>query len=273
MALLLMTLVGGVQPPLAGGQTQPVVGQEGKDVPWVPTPDELVDTMLDMGQVSADDLLVDLGSGDGRLVVAAARLGARAIGIEIEPNLVARSIERAAEAGVSDLTEFVTADLFEYDLSQATVITLFLLPDLNLRLRPILYGLKPGTRIVSNTWHLNGWDDEPESADGWTPDETVVLTPCPTWCTAMLWIVPAKMQGTWSWPDGELRLSQRFERLSGTLRTAVGTVPIADGQVRGNAIAFRVGVIDYTGTVSDDRISGVTRTPRGSVDWNATRSQ
>ena len=109
----------------AAGQTQPTIGQEGKDVPWVPTPDVLVDTMLEMAAVTAADRVIDLGSGDGRMVIAAARLGARAVGVELEESLVELSTRRAAEAGVADVTEFITTDLFEFDLSPATVITMF----------------------------------------------------------------------------------------------------------------------------------------------------
>ncbi len=192
---LLLAAGGLLQAAAAAGQTQPTVGQAGKDVPWVPTPHVLVDTMLEMADVSSDDVVVDLGSGDGRAVIAATRLGARAIGIEFDPELVALSTQRAGEAGVSDLTEFVATDLFKYDLSQATVITLFLLPDLNYKLRPTLFALQPGTRIVSNTWKLDGWDDDPDAGNDWAPDETVVLDPCPTWCTSLLWVVPARVEG------------------------------------------------------------------------------
>ena len=129
------------------------------------------------------------GSGDGRLVIAAARLGARAIGVELAPNLVALAERRAAEAGVADRTGFVAADLFDFDLSPATVVTMFLLPDINYRLRPALFDLRPGTRIVSNTWDLRGSETDPD-APGWAADATVVLDPCPTWCTSLLWIVP-----------------------------------------------------------------------------------
>ena len=202
---LLVTACSVLASPTAS-QTQPTVGQAGKDVPWVPTPDVLVDTMLEMADVSPDDVVVDLGAGDGRTVIAAAKLGARAIGIEYDAKLVALSTRRADEAGVSDLTEFVATDLFEYDLSQATVVTLFLLPDLNYKLRPTLFALQPGTRIVSNTWKLDGWDDDPDAGNGWAPDETVVLDPCPTWCTSLLWVVPAKVAGTWRLSDGELAL-------------------------------------------------------------------
>jgi len=179
-ALSLLLAVGGLlQAPSADGQTQPTVGQDGKDVPWVPTPDVLVDTMLEMAAVTADDRVIDLGSGDGRMVIAAARLGARATGVEFEKSLVELSTRSAAEAGVANLTEFVATDLFGFDLSPATVITMFLLPDINYRLRPTLFALTPGTRIVSNTWDLSGSDENPD-APGWTPDRSVVLDPCPT---------------------------------------------------------------------------------------------
>jgi len=269
--LSLLLAAGGLQASAAAGQTQPTVGQAGKDVPWVPTPHVLVDTMLEMADVSRDDVVVDLGSGDGRTVIAAARLGARAIGIEFDPELVALSTQRADEAGVSDLTEFVAIDLFEYDLSRATVITLFLLPDLNYKLRPTLFALQPGTRIVSNTWRLDGWDD-PDARNGWAPDETVVLDPCPTWCTSLLWVVPAKVEGTWRLSDGELSLwlAQTFQMVSGTLRTERGTIPIEDGRLRGAEISFRAGDTRYTGSVDDTTMTGIAQTPNGAVNWSAT---
>ena len=269
--LSLLLAAGGLQASAAAGQTQPTVGQAGKDVPWVPTPHVLVDTMLEMADVSRDDVVVDLGSGDGRTVIAAARLGARAIGIEFDPELVALSTQRADEAGVSDLTEFVAIDLFEYDLSRATVITLFLLPDLNYKLRPTLFALQPGTRIVSNTWRLDGWDD-PDAGNGWAPDETVVLDPCPTWCTSLLWVVPAKVEGTWRLSDGELSLwlAQTFQMVSGTLRTERGAIPIEDGRLRGAEISFRAGDTRYTGSVDDTTMTGIAQTPNGAVNWSAT---
>ena len=256
-------------PPGAAGQPQPEIGQDGKDVPWVPTPDVLVDKMLDMAAVTPDDLVIDLGSGDGRTVIAAARLGARAIGVELEPNLVALSNRRAAEAELTSLTQFVATDLFEFDLSQATVITMFLLPDINYRLRPTLFSLQPGTRIVSNTWDLGGSDDNPD-APGWTPDETVVLDPCPTWCTSLLWIVPAKIGGTWQLANGELQLEQQFQRVSGRLRLPDRTVPIV-GRLRGTEITFSTEGADYTGRVDGTTMSGVARMPDGVTGWHATR--
>ena len=271
-ALALLLATGALQTRLGNAQTQPTVGQAGKDVPWVPTPDELVDKMLEMAAVTPEDLVIDLGSGDGRTVIAAARLGARAVGVELEPNLVELSRRRAYEAGVAELTEFVATDLFEYDLSPATVITMFLLPDINFRLRPTLFALAPGTRIVSNTWDLGGEADDPD-APGWTADEYVVLDPCPTWCTSLLWIVPAKVQGTWRLPEGQLQLEQRFQMVSGTLRTDAGTVPTAGGRLRGTDISFRAGATSYTGSVREMRMTGVARTPNGAVDWTATRSR
>ena len=271
-ALLLLFTAGGLlQASPAAGQTQPTVGQEGKDVPWVPTPDVLVDKMLEMADVSPDDLVVDLGSGDGRTVIAAARLGARAIGIEYDKELVALSTERAAEAGVSDLTRFVATDLFEYDLSQATVITLFLLPDLNYKLRPTLFSLQPGTRIVSNTWDLDGWEDDADDGNSWPPDETEVLDPCPTWCTALLWVVPAKVEGTWRLSEGELslKLDQTFQVVSGALRSETGTMSIEDGRLRGTEIRFRAGDTRYTASVDDTTMTGIAQTPNGPVDWRA----
>jgi SAM-dependent methyltransferase len=259
------------RPPEAPAQPapDPAVGQEGKDVPWVPTPDVLVDKMLEMAEVTADDLVIDLGSGDGRLVIAAARLGARAVGVELAPNLVALSERRAAEAGVSDRTEFVAADLFDFDLSPATVVTMFLLPDINYRLRPALFDLRPGTRIVSNTWDLRGSDTDPD-APGWAADATVVLDPCPTWCTSLLWIVPARVAGAWQMDAGELVLEQRFQELSGELRPPGGTVPIS-GRLRGEEISFEAGGVTYTGRVAGATMSGTARTPAGVIEWRAVR--
>ena len=260
------------QPPDAPDRPapEPEIGQEGKDVPWVPTPDVLVDKMLEMAAVTADDLVIDLGSGDGRLVIAAARLGARAVGVELAPNLVALSERRAAEAGVADRTEFVAADLFEFDLSPATVVTMFLLPDINYRLRPALFDLRPGTRIVSNTWDLRGSETDPD-ATGWAPDATVVLDPCPTWCTSLLWIVPAKVAGTWRMDLGDLVLEQGFQQLSGELRTAGGTVPITGGRLRGEEVDFEAGGVSYAGRVAGSTMSGTARTPTGITAWRAVR--
>src|SRR3954468_17324613 len=161
---------------------EPQVGQEGKDVVWVPTPQALVDKMLDMAKVTPKDFVMDLGSGDGRTVITAAKRGARAQGIEYNPDMVELAKRNAAKEGISDKATFVKADLFETDFSQASVITMFLLPDINLKLRPKILDLKPGTRIVSNTFTM----------DDWSPDETsTVGGDCSAWCTALFWLVPA----------------------------------------------------------------------------------
>lgn len=210
---------------------EPSVGQQGKDVVWVPTPVALVEKMLDMAKVTRDDYVIDLGSGDGRTVMAAAKRGARALGIEYNADMVELSRRNAKAEGVSARTEFVKQDLFTADLSKATVITMFLLTEINLNLRPTLLGLKPGTRIVSNTFDMGEW----------AADETATLdrsTGCNSnWCKALLWIVPAQVAGTHQSIRGELTLEQSFQFLSGTLRSGEKTVRV-DGRVRGDRVTL-----------------------------------
>src|SRR5512134_2457758 len=192
---------------------EPTVGQEGKDVVWVPTPQTLVEKMLDMAKVTPSDFVMDLGSGDGRTVITAAKRGARAMGVEYNPDMVELSKRNAAKEGVSDRATFVKADLFQTDFSKATVITMFLLPDINLKLRPKILGLKPGTRIVSNTFTMGEWqaDETAElGAGGGGCDNS--------WCTALLWIVPAKVAGTYTPAQGDVTLKQQFQMLSGSMR-------------------------------------------------------
>ena len=225
----------------AQGGYQPEVGQEGKDVVWVPSPQELVDRMLDLAKVTPKDFLMDRGSGDGRTVITAAKRGAKALGVEYNPKMVELSKQNAQQAGVAGRASFVKADLFETDLSKATVITMFLLPEINLKLRPKLLDLRPGTRIVSNTFTMGDWK----------ADETVTLDArdsCVTWCTAMLWIVPAKVAGHYRTPQGEVTLKQEFQVLTGTLDSGGKTVPL-EGQVRGSQIAFTAGGKRYRGSV------------------------
>src|SRR5688572_3248035 len=158
-------------------QFEPRVGQPGKDVVWVPTPQALVDKMLDMAKVTPNDFVIDLGSGDGRTVITAAKRGATAMGIEYNPDMVELSKRNAQKEGVAAKATFVQADLFKADLSKATVITMFLLPSINMQLRPTLLNLKPGTRIVANTFTMEDWD----------ADETQSVTDnCSSWCTALL---------------------------------------------------------------------------------------
>jgi hypothetical protein len=235
---------------------EPVVGQAGKNVVWVPTPQALVNKMLDMAKVTPADFLMDLGSGDGRTVITAAKRGVKAMGIEYNPDMVALSIKNAADAGVSDKATFVKADIFESDFSKATVVTLFLLPDLNLRLRPKLLEMAPGTRVVSNSFRMEAWE----------PDQTeTVSEDCVSWCTALLWIVPAKVDGTWQTAQGDLKVSQQFQMISGTL----GSTPIS-GKLLGNDIAFTAGGAQYSGKVNGNTMQGTVTGGKGGA-WTATK--
>ena len=239
-ACLPLALAQGQKPPAA---YEPSVGQEGKDVVWVPTPQALVDKMLDMARVTPRDFVMDLGSGDGRTVITAAKRGVRAMGIEFNPDMVALSQKNAEQEGVSQRATFMKADLFETDFSKATVITMFLLPEINLKLRPKILALKPGTRVVSNTF----------SMEEWKADESITLSDAQgctaSWCTALLWIVPARVAGSYTTPQGELVLKQEFQLLSGTLRTGGRTLAL-DGKVRGEEISFRAGGREYRGRVN-----------------------
>lgn len=258
LALSLATAAAYAQPaPATQKPYEPSVGQEGKDVVWVPTPQVLVDKMLDMAQVTPKDYVIDLGSGDGRTVITAAKRGARALGIEYNPDMVALSTRKASEAGVSDKATFMKADLFETDLSKATVITMFLLPSINMKLRPTLLNLKPGTRIVSNTFTMEDWQAD---------DTATVGDDCASWCTALLWIVPAKVEGTWQMPKGNLTLTQQFQKISGTL---AGT-PISDGKVRGSEVTFTAGGVKYTAHVDANVMTGNVTGSNGN-SWTATR--
>ncbi len=252
-ALTLWTLLLALQGYAAqrASEFKPAVGQEGKDVIWVPTPQTLVDKMLDMGKVTARDYVIDLGSGDGRTVIAAAKRGAKALGIEYNPDMVELSKRNAAKAGVSARASFVKADLFESDFSQATVITMFLLPDINLELRPKILQLKPGTRIVSNSFDMGDW----------SADETAsVKNDCASYCTAYLWIVPAKVEGNWRIDDGELKLTQTYQMLSGSMRRGSADIPIDNAKLLGDQISFSVGTARYTGRVVGSHMEGTLST-------------
>jgi len=159
----------------------PYVGQPGKDVIWVPTPPTLVEKMLDLAKVTAQDYVMDLGSGDGRNIIAAAKRGARALGVEYDPNLVQVARRRAAAEGVSERARFVEGDMFEADISQATVLALFLLPDNLAQLKAKFERLRPGTRIVTNGYQIAGWEPT---------DVGLAGGDCMPWCTAYLYVVP-----------------------------------------------------------------------------------
>lgn len=253
LALLLAAFsAASVPPALAQAQKapstyKPTSGQEGKDVVWVPTPQVVVDKMLDMAKVRPSDFVMDLGSGDGRTVITAAKRGARALGVEYNPDMVELSRRNAEKEGVAGKAAFIKADLFETDFSRASVITMFLLPDINLKLRPRILALKPGTRIVSNSFNMGDWQ----------ADQTATLTSdagCTvSWCTALLWIVPARVAGTHQLPQGELTLKQQYQNLSGTLRTG-GTTYVLQGKVRGEEITFTAGGRTYRGKMNGNRL-------------------
>ncbi len=260
LSLSLWLLGASAQAQPAKQEYQPQVGQQGKDVVWVPTPQVLVDRMLDMAKVTPKDYVIDLGSGDGRTVITAAKRGTKALGIEYNPDMVELSKRNAAKEGVTDKASFVKADLFDSDFSQATVITMFLLPDINLRLRPKILNLKPGTRIVSNSFDMGEWK----------PDETANVTEgCTSWCTAYLWIVPAKAEGTWKLPQGELTLKQTFQMVSGTLKNGSNTQSITNGKLNADQISFTAGGTDYTGRINGNVMEGSTKS---GGNWKATRA-
>jgi len=255
---------------LTGALAQPVrdfepqVGQAGKDVIWVPTPQGLVDKMLEMAKVTPVDFVIDLGSGDGRTVISAAKLGAKAYGIEYNPDMVELSKRNAATAGVTERVTFAKADIFASDFSNATVITMFLLPGLNLKLRPIILHMKPGTRVVSNNFEMGDWK----------ADETAQATKdCSGYCKAFLWIVPAKVEGTWQLGQSELSLQQKYQFFTGKLTTGNVIATITDGKLDADRITFSAGGTRYTGQVKGNAMEG-TRTSGGTdAKWEAMRSK
>ena len=247
---------------------EPQVGQAGKDVIWVPTPDEVVDRMLTMAQVGPNDFHIDLGSGDGKIVIAAAKRGAKALGIEYNPDMVKLAQENAQKAGVADRAQFRRADIFQTDFSQATVITLYLLPALNMRLRPQILSMKPGTRVVSHSFTMEDWEaDEISTMDG---------------RRAYFWVVPANVMGTWSLDAGgaktELSLEQTFQKINGTVALGHNVQGgLREARLRGANIAFAYvddkGLRrDFTGTVSGRQMSGTFRDDKGaSGNWTASK--
>ena len=237
---------------------EPQVGQAGKDVVWVPSPEETVKKMMEMGEITPQDFVVDLGSGDGRNVIAAAKRGAQALGVEYNPDMVELSKRLAKEAGVSEKAQFVQGDMYQAEFSKATVLALFLLPSNLLQLRDKFANLRPGTRIVSNTFSIQDW----------TPEKTETLAgDCTSWCTVMLYIVPAKVEGTWKLPQGELALKQTYQTVSGTLTANGKAIPVT-GKLRGTEISWSAEGQEYSGVVKGNQIEGTTR----AANFTATRS-
>ena len=241
---------------------EPKVGQEGKDVVWVPTPQTLVDRMLDMAKATPQDYVIDLGSGDGRTVITAAKRGIKAHGVEYNPEMVELAKRNAKNEGVADRATFVEGDIFETDFSRATVLTLFLLTDLNIKLRPTILKMKPGTRVTSNTFMMG--DGEPD-------DRVEAPAGCPSFCKASLWIVPAQAGGTWRMGESELVLEQKYQALAGRLKTGNVIAPVTNGKMIGDRISFSAGGAQYTGTIAGNAIDGASKTGGGEARWQATR--
>ena len=248
---------------------QPHTGQEGKDVIWVPTPQGLVDRMLDMAKLTAKDIHYDLGSGDGRTVITAAKRGAQAYGVEFNPDMVALSNRLAAKEGVSGKATFINGDIFQTDFSKATVLTLYLLPSLNLKLRPTILKMKPGTRVVSHAFTMDDWQaDQTDTVEG---------------RTAYLWIVPAPVEGTWmlsgsGQSDSELNLRQQYQKVEGAVRLDDKLGQLRDVKLDGDRISFAVidptgGRREFNGRVNGNAMDGTVKYPGGEGKWTATRGK
>lgn len=250
--------------PATKQEFQPEVGQAGKDVVWVPTAQGLVDRMLDMAKLTPKDIHYDLGSGDGRTVITAAKRGATATGVEYNPDMVDLSRRNAAKEGVTGKATFIHGDIFETDFSKATVITLFLLPELNVKLRPKILAMKPGTRVVSNSFTMGDWK----------ADETQTATnDCSSYCTAYLWIVPANVDGVWTAGKDEFKFAQEFQMVQGAVGSGGKLAPVVNGRLRGDAISFTAGNARYAGKVSGDRIEGTVTAGGKTAPWTATRAK
>lgn len=243
---------------------QPTESQAGKDVIWLPTSQALVDKMLDLAKLTPQDYLIDLGSGDGRTVITAAKRGARALGIEYNSDMVGFAKRNAEKAGVADKAQFAQGDLYEADLSQATVITMFLLPEININLRPKLLDLKPGTRIVTNSFTMGDWTEDGTDNVEEGPD-------CRTYCTAYLWIIPAKVGGLWKLSQEEFTLKQTYQMVTGSLKSGAKVVSIAKGRVNGDQIIFIAGDAKYAGRVTGNTMQGTVTSGGATAQFSATR--
>ena len=235
------------QYPAAGGDDkyQPRLGQEGKDVIWMPTGGELVTLMLKTAKVTPNDLVYDLGAGDGKIAIAAAKeFGARSIGIEFNPDMAAFAQRNAVRAGVGDRVKIINGDIFKEDFSKATVVTLYLLPDLNLKLRPILLKMKPGTRVVSHAFTMGDWEADQEIEAGQR---------------GYFWIVPANVAGDWVIDGIEtqnkvvLNLVQRYQRIGGSLTVGGKAQPILNPSLEGDKLSF--GYIDRNNNLHNVKLT------------------
>jgi SAM-dependent methyltransferase len=251
----------------------PSVGQPGKDVVWVPTPDALVRRMLEVAKVTDRDLLFDLGAGDGKIAIAAARLfGATAKGIEYNPDMAELARRNVQRAGVADKVEIITGDIFDAKLQErfmkADVITMYLLPDLNLRLRPSLLRMRPGTRVVSHAFTMAEWEPD----DAFRIDNR----------DAYYWLVPANVQGRWTLRDdtgwtADVELTQRFQRVGGTMSLRGKTQLLLGPYLSGDVLGFTFvdaeeNVRSLRGTVRGDSLEGALRSARVATKVRGERN-
>jgi SAM-dependent methyltransferase len=250
--------------PGAMEEYHPNPGQPGKDVEWVPASSVVIKSMFEIAKVDHRDYVIDPGSGDGRMVISAAKLGANAMGIEFNPKMVELSKKNAAREGVDDKTQFIQADFFEVDFSNATVLTLFLREDINIALRSIILNMKPGARIVSNIFHMRDWiADEVVKVE----DENYYFKNH----TIYFWIVPAKVGGIWVLPEGKLTLEQSFQMLTGILELEDAAIPVT-GKMTGDHIDFIADSTQYSGRVTGNVME--LETSNGSnILWKATISK
>ncbi len=247
---------------------EPQVGQAGKDVIWVPTPDEVVDRMLRMAQVGPNDLVFDLGAGDGKIAIAAAKkFGARSVGIEYNPDMAKHAQGNVEKAGATGKSRILNGDIFATDFSQATVVTMYLLPALNMKLRPTILAMRPGTRVVSHSFTMEDWEaDEISSMDG---------------RRAYFWLVPANVNGGWTFETGsekaELSFEQRFQKIEGTVGLGHTQGGLRGARLSGFNISFTYvdntgAKRDYTGRVTGGKMEGSFRADNGTEGrWSATK--
>jgi len=275
--------------PLLACAAQPLAWAAEPSVPYVPTPQDVVERMLQIARVGPNDYLIDLGSGDGRIVVTAARqYGTRGFGVDLNPERIKESNENARKSGVTDKVAFYQRNLFETDLSQATVITMYLLPRVNMELRPKLLQLKPGTRIVSHDF----------SMEDWRPDQQVAMDTPGKWggtggqSNIFFWVIPARVSGTWRWElmlrgkplPYEVTFDQKFQVVSGTGRAAGQSVNVQDARLSGDDLRFTFTANvngapvkhEFSGKVEGDSINGSVVISgdrvQGQQEWNARRS-
>ena len=237
---------------------QPSVGQAGKDVIWVPTPDALVTKMLQAVKTTKDDLVFDLGSGDGKIPIAAAKeFGATAVGIEYNPDMAELARRNVKRAGVDGKVRIITGDIFKEDFSKATVVTMYLLPDLNLKLRPIILKMKPGTRVTSHQFHMGDWE----------ADEKLNIE----FRDAYVWYVPADIAGEWAIKEesggfeGVVTLAQRYQRVGGTITTGGKTQPLLSPTLTGDKLAFSFVDNENNLRTVKTTVSGATMS--GDLSW------